>query len=313
MPLISVVIPTHNRADMLDEALRSVLAQSCRDFEVIVVDDGSIDHTRDVVGRYPERVRYLYQESRGCSCARNAAIQLSRGAYVAFLDDDDVWYPHKLELQSMILTDRADVDLVYGPARLVTGRERRLLSRRPPDPGTLLEQLISSTWMIPAGASVVMVRKDTLQRSGLFDPSVWPFDDWDLWTRIALHGGRFAWVDQPVAEYRMHQSNAVHDKRGMQASYIAVLEKALAAPECPLPIKARREHYLSRRWVRVGNDRYVDLELGGAWAAWREALGLDLSVLTPQLVFLMVKSVLGSRVLGWGRQTKRALVGASPC
>lgn len=309
MPLVSVVIPTHNRAELLDTALRSVFSQTYRDFEVIVVDDGSIDHTYDVVARYGDRVRYIYQESQGPSRARNAGILASSGSYVAFLDDDDIWYPRKLELQATVLEERLDVDVVYGAAYLVRGTARRFLFAEAPDSEVLLERLIASTWTIPAGASVVMVRMAALQRSGLFDPAVYPYEDWELWARIALCGGRFAHVRTPMAEYRMHESNAVDCRQPMLTGYIAVLERVLASPKCPPAIKARRNHYLSRRWIRVGNERYLGLEIDEAWSAWREALRLDPAVLSPQLAFLMAKSLLGARLLEWARKRKRALVG----
>jgi glycosyltransferase involved in cell wall biosynthesis len=98
-PRVSVVLPTYNRADYLEEALESVLAQTFADFEVVVVDDGSTDDTPARLARYGERIRVIRQENRGVGAARNRGIEAARGRYVAFIDNDDLWHPRKLEVQ----------------------------------------------------------------------------------------------------------------------------------------------------------------------------------------------------------------------
>ncbi len=309
MPLVSVVIPTHNRADMLDEALKSVIAQSFREYEIIVVDDGSSDHTPDVALRYRDFVTFTFQQNQGRARARNAGIQTSRGAYLAFLDDDDVWYPRKLEWQVAILESRPDVDLVYGSVYVSNEGRRDLIVSEPPAPEVLIERLIfGGPRVIPGGASTVLVRRETLQRSGLFDPLAEPLEDWDLWARIALRGGRFGYVHEPVAEYRMHRTNTVHDQRLMQASLLTVLEKLFAASETPASIKARRRSYLSQQLLQAGNERYIDSQLRAARLAWCKALKLNPSVVTPQLLLLIAKTLCGKGMLRWARTARQVLV-----
>ena len=307
-PLVSVVIPSRNRADMLREALDSVIRQTYREFEVIVVDDGSRDHTRDVASTYDDRIRYIYQESRGRSEARNSGVLASKGEYVAFLDDDDVWYPRKLDLQVAVLDHNRDVDVVYGAAVLVGEGSRDLLSAELPPPDSLLERLISSKWIMPAAASVLMVRRTALERSGLFDRTVEPFEDWELWVRLAASGAGFAQLREPLAEYRMHESNSLRDREFMLAGHLAALEKILGSPGTPASIRTRRNHYLSRGWLFAGNQRYVDAQVGPALEAWCRAVRLDPSVFTPRLLAVMVKSLLGPRLLTWARVAKRDLM-----
>jgi len=112
-PRVSVLIPTYNRADLLCEALDSVLAQSFQDFEIIVIDDGSTDDTRDKVARYGERVRYEYGAHEGPAPARNRGFRAARGEYVCILDSDDLYYPHKLAMQVAHLDARPDTVMVY--------------------------------------------------------------------------------------------------------------------------------------------------------------------------------------------------------
>jgi glycosyltransferase involved in cell wall biosynthesis len=134
MPEVSVIIPTYNSANYLTQAVDSVLAQTFRDNEILVVDDGSTDETEDVMRRYNSPVRYIRQKNGGVASARNRGIAESRGRYIAFLDADDTWYPIKLERQLAALDNRSDCQLCYSaftlaasdltPIRVVQSRRR---------------------------------------------------------------------------------------------------------------------------------------------------------------------------------------------
>src|SRR5512145_720054 len=113
IPPISAIIPTHNRAAFLREAVDSVLQQAAGDFELIVVDDGSTDETENLCAGYGERLRYFRQSHRGVSAARNLGMQHARGALIAFLDSDDLWTPHKLARQTEWMAAHPSVSLCY--------------------------------------------------------------------------------------------------------------------------------------------------------------------------------------------------------
>ncbi len=117
MPKVSVIIPTYNCAHYLADALESVFQQTFSDYEVIVVDDGSPDNTKEVVERfitrYPSRLKYIYQPHQERSVARNNGIQAASGEYIAFLDADDQWLPHKLSIQVPILDEHPEIGLVH--------------------------------------------------------------------------------------------------------------------------------------------------------------------------------------------------------
>ena len=100
MPKISVIIPTYQHADFLGDAIDSVLAQTYKDYELIIVDDGSTDGTREIVAAYGNQIKYIYQDNRGLSAARNTGILASKGEYIGLLDADDVWLPNKLEMEN---------------------------------------------------------------------------------------------------------------------------------------------------------------------------------------------------------------------
>jgi len=289
---------------MLGEALKSVFAQTYQDFEVIVVDDGSTDHTHDVVVRYGYPTRYIYQQNQGHASAKNAGIRMARGAYIAFLDDDDTWLPQKLELQVSILREDPAVDLVYGAGYIVKGGVRSLICGEN-IPEDLVERLLARNFI---GICSVMVRARVFQRAGSFDPDHGPCDDWDFWLRLAVLGCKFACMREPIWEYRFHDSNMGNNVEALHAGRISVLNRFFAGPRVPEALKTRRNYYLSREFVRGGMDYYRTLQLSKAWRAWGEAMRLDPSSVTPQLILLMVKSLCGSQVLKWGRHGKDVLL-----
>jgi hypothetical protein len=207
MPNVSVVIPTYNRERLLGQTLRSALAQRGVDFEILVVDDGSTDGTADDVAALGDhRVRLLrHQRPRGVATARNTGAAAAHGAWVAFLDDDDLWAPDKLARQ-LDAARTAGGDWVYAGTVEVDGAGRLLGGAPPPPPSVLLAQLTRRNPM-PAGSSNVMVRATLLAEAGGFDPALRHLADWDLWLRLARQT-RPAWVAAPLVAYRIHPAQA---------------------------------------------------------------------------------------------------------
>ncbi|HEY5957340.1 MAG TPA: glycosyltransferase family A protein, partial [Polyangiaceae bacterium] len=120
MPKVTAVIPTYNRREYVQEAIDSIIAQTFRDYEIIVVDDGSTDGTREALpARYGERIRYLWQTNQGESAARNHALSLAMGQYIAFLDSDDLWLPDKLTKQVALLEQRQDIGAAFCQAWII--------------------------------------------------------------------------------------------------------------------------------------------------------------------------------------------------
>jgi glycosyltransferase involved in cell wall biosynthesis len=207
MPEVSVVIPTRNRSRLLALTLHSVRWQHGVDLEVVVVDDGSTDDTAPIVAALADpRIRLVRHASpQGVSAARNRGVAEAGGAWVAFLDDDDLWAPDKLtsQLQAAHQSGRA---WVYTGD--VTVDERlRVVDGAPPAPPERVVQQLRRHNAVPAGASNVMVRADVLARAGGFDPELRNNEDWDLWIRLARLGPP-AWVCRPLVAYRMHPGNA---------------------------------------------------------------------------------------------------------
>jgi glycosyltransferase involved in cell wall biosynthesis len=210
---VSVVIPTFNCADFLVEAIRSVLAQTYQEYEIIVVDDGSTDHTETALRQFGNRVRYIRQEPGGPSVARNRGILEARGKLIAFLDADDLWRPTKLARQVECLNHHPEAALVYtdftrGP-NPGSNNDSRLTAYKPRDPADPFHALLEENFI---ATPTVVVRRETLARSGLFDPTLKGSEDFDLWLRLAGKPGdvnprRFGFIDEILVDVRQHAAN----------------------------------------------------------------------------------------------------------
>ena len=209
MAQVSVVVPSHNRARLLERTLRSILDQHLTDLEVLVVDDGSSDDTQAVATATDPRVQVLRNpRPAGVSAARNRGIAAARGEWIAFCDDDDLWAPDKLSRQVMA-ADRAGAGWGYVGDVNVDDRLRVLSGGRPPDPDAVMTLL--PRWNpLASGGSNVVVRAELLRTVGGFDPALRRTEDWDLWIRLS-RTGRPAWVCDPLVAYRFHAGNVVSD------------------------------------------------------------------------------------------------------
>jgi glycosyltransferase involved in cell wall biosynthesis len=181
--LVSVVIPTYNRAWCLAEAVDSVLAQELRGFELIVVDDGSTDDTPRLLEGYGEAIRTLRRENHGVSAARNAGIAAARGDLIAFLDSDDLWLPGKLRRQVEFFTSHPKA-LICQTEELWVKNGRRVNpgKRHRKRGGMIFEPSLDLCLVSP---SAVMVRRELFERVGLFDESLPACEDYDLWLRVS--------------------------------------------------------------------------------------------------------------------------------
>jgi glycosyltransferase involved in cell wall biosynthesis len=206
-PEVTVVIPTHDRWLLLSAALASALAQEEVELEVAVVDDGSADETPARLGQLRDpRVRVLrHEESRGQAAARNTGIATARGAWLAFLDDDDLWSPRKLRTQ-LDAVEATDAVFAYAGSVVMDDDKRRVSPDAPiPDPAALRSLLLRGN-VIPGGCSSVLARTEAVRRLGGFDERLSQLSDWDMWLRLADLGPAAACSEVLVA-YRRHSRN----------------------------------------------------------------------------------------------------------
>ena len=225
---VSLVIATYNHARFLGEALDSAVAQTLEGVEVVVVDDGSTDDTEAVLARYGGRLRVIRQPNRGLAAARNTGLAAARGAYVSFLDADDVLLPTKLAEQAAILDRAPTVGWTYCDVlieTIATGAEVRASERfgygaRMLE-GWLFPELIHGNF-IPAIAP--LVRRTVLDAAGGFDERLTALEDWDLWLRLSLIA-EARYTPAVLVRYRVHPGGMSEDRSRMDRNRFRVLDK----------------------------------------------------------------------------------------
>jgi glycosyltransferase involved in cell wall biosynthesis len=231
-PLVSAILPVFNRAGSVARAIESVLGQSYRPLELIVVDDGSTDGTAEVLERYRGRATILSQHNLGAYAARNLALRHAKGALVAFIDSDDAWLPDKLERQVPLM--RPGVGLVYGDVSIVTAPRddaprtgRTSFSWARPKRGRVLEGLAAGNFVPTCTA---LVRKAALDAIGGFPEESRIAADYVAWFRIA-RSHEFDFVPDPVALYTLHEAGISYDLGRSLAARIRLFqaERTMAA------------------------------------------------------------------------------------
>ena len=248
-PEVSVVLPTRDRWPFLRLALRSVFAQERGDFEVIVVDDGSIDETAAELARIEDpRLRALrHARSLGVAVARNRGIAAARGEWVAFLDDDDLWAPSKLPVQ-VDRARRAGASFSYSSAIYIDHKGRILGTVKAPEAAGLRRRLMLNN-AIPAGSSNVLAKTDLLRRLGGFDESLIQLEDWDMWIRLASSGLATSCPDVHVA-YREHRGNrSIESPDGVTGEFDYIARKHSLGP------LRRTSGLMFTRWLAAGELR----------------------------------------------------------
>jgi glycosyltransferase involved in cell wall biosynthesis len=226
MVKVSVIVPVYNGEKYIREAIDSILNQSYKDFEVIVIDDGSKDNTLSIIKEYAGKIRWKSQKNKGQASAINEGIKMAKGEYVAYLDADDVCMPQRLEIQVKYLDEHPDVGLVYSSFCQVNsiGKIQRIIKAVPYDHFVLLQKDYIAR-------SAVMHRKKCLDKVGLFDEGITGDDDWDMWIRISEKFG-IGHVERPLVKYRVHgeQISLVRSKKLAYRRYttMRIVEKACA-------------------------------------------------------------------------------------
>jgi glycosyltransferase involved in cell wall biosynthesis len=248
-PEVSVVIPTHDRSDLLSLTLRTVLWQRDVDLEIIVVDDGSTDDTVHMVeGIGDQRILLLHHVvAQGVSAARNRGIGEARGEWIAFLDDDDLWAPDKLRLQ-LKAARGSKRTWAYGGAVKIDAAGKIIGGTPPPAPEDLMARL--PRWnLVPGGCSNVIVTSEALSQAGEFDRRLVNLADWDLWIRIGRTGPP-ARVPDPLVGYRIHGANASRNS-ALIMSELELLDRRYGASVD----RGAFHHYLAWVCLRSGDRR----------------------------------------------------------
>jgi glycosyltransferase involved in cell wall biosynthesis len=227
-PTVSVIIPAYNTAPYIAETLASVFAQTVSDYEVIVINDGSPDtpELERAIAPFRSRIRYIVQENRGLSAARNAGIAVARGELIALLDSDDIWEPEYLAHQLHALRE-GDFAVVYANATTFgeSRRAGRLFMDLHPSSGEVtFESLVSQKCNVMVS---VLARRDVLVAAGLFDESLRSCEDFDMWLRVVQGGWRIGYHRRSLMANRIRGSSLSANSVSMCQHIVRVLDKTV--------------------------------------------------------------------------------------
>jgi glycosyltransferase involved in cell wall biosynthesis len=303
MPQVSIIIPTYNGERHIRQTIDAVLAQTYRDLEVIVVDDGSTDATRDIVRSYGAPVRLIEQANARVSAARNRGIREASAPFVCFLDHDDYWYPDKLERQLREMARDESLGVVYSEfmwwrpdaAGVFPDPQTMRRDAEGTDPersGWIYHLLLLDCWVL---TSTVMFRREVLQQCGGFDETL-PFsEDWDLWLRVSRRY-RFAKLRAATTLYRQHpaQGSLVVRPIDYRTRLLtrAVAQWGLASPDGKaLPAREFRAQ-LAHYHVEYGLYRLKAGQPAGAFRSFLQAWVTRPAWPKPLLY-------IGAAMLGW--------------
>jgi glycosyltransferase involved in cell wall biosynthesis len=275
MPAISVIIPTFNRAQLLERAVRSVLEQSFTDVEIIVVDDGSTDDLWSVCPALHHRqVRYTRQANQGPARTRNAGIAVAKGEFVSFLDSDDVLLPNNLQSLIGHFQGRESVDIVHGWAVTVDPVGRDIQWTRPKLEGYVSQQYLFSN---PTPLGTVLVRRKCLDGEHLFDERLALLEDWDFWLRLSF---RHAFSHVPLVICRIQfeevRRNANRAPSVAGEAVRQIYARLLSDPATSAGLRQKRRQLEANIHVVMGHQYrlYAD-DVAGArrefWTAVQQA------------------------------------------
>jgi len=278
-PSVSVVIATYNRANFLPETIDSVLNQRFQDFELIVVDDGSTDNSREVLRRYEPRVRYIYQENHGPSAARNLGVRHAKGAWIAIQDSDDLCAPEHLAALHGYVQSHPECGMVFGNGGYLGGKEHNRETIVPRDKSRRLARdgvrLVDHFERSIVRLQASLISKRCYDALGGHDESLWLCMDLDLSFRLFM-SYPVAYIDQVVFLYRRHPGNISRNEELRTLENIRVIEKLLK--EYP---KARQllgqttiDHRVAYRYYRLAKGRWKRHQCDEARSALRAAISL---------------------------------------
>lgn len=250
IPTFSIAIGAYNAHATIAETLESAFAQTAPPKEIVVVDDGSSDGTADVVERFGERVILIRQENRGATVAKNRAAEATSADFVAFLDADDIYLPHRLEAMGELAAARPDLDVITTNAELEVDGE--IAGLYYPDIHCAFPVEDQSVGVIANDSTILgaaAVRRSAYFAAGGMRPGLATTYDWELWMVMALRGSLFGCVDEPLYRYRLHEHGASSDLVGGFRDATEILERLLATEDASPEERAalQRSHDYYRR------------------------------------------------------------------
>jgi glycosyltransferase involved in cell wall biosynthesis len=230
-PAVSIIIPNYNHAQYIGDAINSVLNQTSSDYEIIVVDDGSHDKSREIIDRFGGRVRAIYQQNQGLSAARNTGINAAQGKYIGVLDADDMYEPEFVSTLVSRLESQPDADGIYCGYRFVDHLNNPLpqIEAREVPPEKLYWALVDGNFFVPES---MFVRKHCYDKVGLFDTSLRALEDFDMWLRITSQF-KVIYTTKVLTRHRILPGSMSTDPTRQFQNRLSVIKKHFGAEPAP--------------------------------------------------------------------------------
>jgi len=254
--LVSVVIPIFNREHLILDTINSVLAQTYQNFEIILVDDGSVDNTKQVISSINDsRIKYIYQNNAGPSAARNNGIRHAKGEYIAFLDSDDLWLPEKLEKQISVLNNNKNIGIISCWSQCITydGEKLHMRMCKAKDSKEFCLKILLQPDTVVTGSPTMIVRKECFNKVGYFDEKMKTREDWDMWFRIS-NKYEFYCINEILTHIKVsHESlSKVADIIGISDNYLRFLENVYNNKNIPKEIIKLKNYIYSNTYWNIG-------------------------------------------------------------
>jgi glycosyltransferase involved in cell wall biosynthesis len=294
-PLVSAVMTVFNGERHLHAAIISALKQSYRNIELVIVDDGSTDSSIQILQSFGERIRLVLQENHGVSHARNLAISISQGDYIAFIDQDDIWMLNKIERQIGLFINNPSLGLIHTYTGFYDDINKNYvvpfsIQRTATLSGDCYEQLLEGNGL---ANSSVMVSRNALNKVGLFDLALTKntAQDYDLWLRIAQIFP-FGYISDLLTVYRLHPSQGMWNIREMQMAELVILDKHLRI----LPVEKRKKlrNRISQLLVNLGIRHLDAKDFSAARRSFARSFRLKPA---HRSIVLLILTLLGDRAV----------------
>lgn len=300
--MVSVVIPTHNRADLLPRAINSALNQTIDDIEIIVVSDGSTDGTDSLMDKCAcdSRVKYIkYTPARGGNYARNTGIKVAKGEFVAFLDDDDEWLPTKLEKQLVVMESDKSIGLVYTGTHTIYVDCHIEYNSIPSLQGDMSRRILYDNFA--GSTTTVMIRKAILEKTGLFDEKLLALQDYDLWIRICQCAKVGVVSEALVNYYNYNSTNQISaNYKKYEDAYDSINRKYTNL--YTLLSSREMKKKLAEQKISIGNRALRIGERNIAWKYYWQSLWI---CFRPKIISIFFASIFNYKFLLIIRQYKQ--------
>ncbi|MDD3150026.1 MAG: glycosyltransferase [Candidatus Gastranaerophilales bacterium] len=287
--LVSIIVTTYNRAEYLEECISSIINQTYKNIEILIIDDGSTDNTSDVVKKYfDSRIKYIYQENSGQNSAKNKGLLASNGQYITILDSDDMILPDKIEKQVEILESNEDVGLVYCGSFIINEKNEIIGQQKiKKHNGNVLNQLLRTNFLY--NGSNALFRRDCIEKAGIFEDSINRMTDWFLYLKFAMYFD-FYCLDEYLVKYRVHCNNMSCGFEKYEIAGFDILNKIFVHKKFPKKLLKFKNKYYALRYKYVADRFFENKLLKKARYYYIQTLKSDFRLISSD--FLCVKFLL---------------------